>query len=68
MNDKYILPVIEKSAPHAVVLTETWFSDDYQGSIMNYNSFHTIRSERRSGGVSIYCDKKIISQKIENLS
>ena len=67
-NDKYILPIIEKSNPHAIVLTETWFTDDYQGSIMNYDSFHTIRSQSRSGGVSIYSDNKLTSQKIENLS
>lgn len=67
-NAKYILPVIERSDPHAVVLTETWFTNDYQASILNYNEFHTIRSNARSGGVSIYSDNKFNSKKIEDLS
>ena len=60
-NIEYFLPLIEKSNIYALVLTETWFSDAYQGSIVNYNSYHTIRSNRQSGGVSVFVDKKVNS-------
>ena len=66
-NAEYFLPIIEKSSIHALVLTETWFTDAYQGSIVNYNSYHTIRSDRRSGGVSVFVDKNFHSHMIVNL-
>ena len=53
---------------HALILTETWFTDDNHCSIKNYCSYHTIRSDRQSGGISIFVDENFISRKVQNLS
>ena len=44
--------------PDVLNLTETWFSEDYSEGINGYNSFHTIRKDRRSGGVSLFYQTK----------
>ena len=37
-----------------LVLTETWFSDTFQCDIEGYRSFHTHRTGKRGGRVSVY--------------
>ena len=49
-NSNFFLPIVELAMPHVLVLTETWFTDDYHPSIINFDSYHSIRSSR-SGGV-----------------
>ena len=66
-NSTSFLPVLEKSSPHVLILTETWFTTEYQASIPNYESYHTVRSDRQSGGVSIYIRDGLISRKIPEL-
>ena len=44
--------------PDVLNLTETWFSEDYSEGINGYNSFHFIRKDRRSGGVSLFYQTK----------
>ena len=42
--------------PDAIILTETWLNDDNKelANIPGYIRFHTIRLNRRSGGVSVF--------------
>ena len=55
------------SYPDVMVLTETWFTDENAKSIDSYNCYHTIRSDRRSGGVSIYVSDKFKSASVPEL-
>ena len=66
-NSNHFLPIVEQSKPHVLVLTETWFTKDYHQSIINYKSYHTIRSSRASGGVSIFIIDDIKSRKIDEI-
>ena len=54
--------------PEIIILSETWFTEDYQDNIGGYSSFHTVRSNRRSGGVSVFVKHAILSKKIPHLS
>ena len=47
------------SYPDILVLTETWFSDEYKVDIPDYNGHHVVRNEKRSGGVSVYVSVKL---------
>ena len=67
-NAQFFLPLIENSRPEIFIATETWFTDDYQAEINDYDSFHTVRLDRQSGGVSIYVSNSINSRKIVNYS
>jgi len=42
------------SKPDVLVLTETWFSREVVVDIDGYSAYHTFRTERRGGGVSVY--------------
>ena len=53
--------------PEILVLTETWFTDNNIQNIPGYNSYHTLRIGRSSGGVSIYVKDSFISSKIVEL-
>ena len=66
-NSNFFLPIVELAMPHVLVLTETWFTDDYHPSIINFDSYHSIRSSR-SGGVSVFVIDSFDSRKIDNLS
>ena len=65
---QFIIPIIEKSNPQAVVLSETWFTEDYQPSFPNFIAHHTIRSNRQYGGVSVFISSRYFSRKISELS
>ena len=67
-NANGFLPIIDKSDPHVVILTETWFKDDFRSPITNFNDHHTVRSNRQSGGVSVYVKDTLPSRKIAELS
>ena len=66
-NSNTFLPIIGNSKPHILVLTETWFTEDYHPPIVNYEAYHSIRSSR-SGGVSVYVLNNLNSRKIADLS
>ena len=54
--------------PDVICLTETWFSKDYTQPITGFNAVHTIRSDRNSGGVSIYIKESLGFEKISQFS
>jgi len=54
--------------PIIIVLTETWFTSDFQADIEGYSSYHIFRSNRRGGGVSIYVRSDHQSRLIPELS
>ena len=56
------------SFPKIFVLCETWFSEDNCMDIPGYTAFHSIRSGRRSGGVSIYVQDFLSCTLIKDLS
>ena len=49
--------------PNVIVLSETWLSDDV--NMDGFKDFHTFRNDRRSGGVSIFCNENYNSEKLE---
>ena len=53
--------------PAIIVLTETWLSETNKSmcNIEGYNSYHTIRMNRRSGGVSVFVDSRLESFELE---
>ena len=53
--------------PDVMVFSETWFDEANVQYIQNYNSFHTIRTANRSGGVSILVKNSISCQKVAQL-
>ena len=58
-----------KIKPDIIILTETWFSDCFTGSIDGFTGFHCMRRGKRGGGVSIFVklslSAKITEQKNE---
>ena len=69
MNSSMMLSIFDTQVkyPDVFILTETWFTPNYQDNILGYNSFHTIR-EHRSGGVSVFIAENFQSTLIERLS
>jgi len=55
-------------APDVIVLTETWFRDDYVEEIDSYIGYHMFRQTRRGGGVSIFVKMKLRSKSIMQCS
>ena len=51
------------NCPKILVLSETWLQDEV--ILDGYNSFHTFRTDRRSGGVSVFCSVEFGAVKIE---
>ena len=56
--------------PDILVFTETWLTNDNveRANIDGYTAFHTIRSDKRSGGVSIFVHNNVSVSKITELS
>ena len=50
------------------VFSETWFDIDSCSSMNNFDAFHTIRKEKRCGGVSVYIRNSYKSYKLSNIS
>ena len=59
-----------KSPPSCLVLSETWLGELNKDlfNIDGYECYNTIRSEKRSGGVSAYIAESFFSWKVEELS
>ena len=51
-----------KSYPDVLTLTETRFTADYTEDLVGYRSYHSVRTGRRSGGVSVYVKNEIKSE------
>ena len=51
--------------PQIIILTETWFSNENAWNLEGYASYHTIRPNRRSGGVSDYVNNNLASNKLQ---
>jgi len=56
-----------KSTVAVIVLTETWFSACNTECIPNYTGYHTYRSSKGGGGVSVYVHNNYNSCSIPNL-
>ena len=56
------------SFPDVICFTETWFLESNTEEILGYKSYHTIRTERRSGGVSVYVRHQYNSKLLPNYS
>ena len=56
--------------PDAFAMCETWHSSDsfLPNFYENYEIFHTVRTDGRGGGVSVYVDQKYIPSLIPHLS
>ena len=57
-----------KCSIDVIILTETWFSEGLCQNIEGYKAYHTYRSNRTGGGISIYVKKNLCSSAHENLS
>ena len=55
-------------APDVLVFSETWFNLYDITLIEGYSDFHTVRENRRGGGVSIYVKNNYPSKQLKNLS
>ena len=63
---RLFISVFHENLPAALVLTETWFNINNEADINNYQSFHTVRSVRASGGVSIFIHESLKAFKIDS--
>ena len=48
--------------------TETWFCSDSCTDIDGFSSYHTFRSDRKGGGVSVFVRQNFKSRKLQNIS
>ena len=53
-NADSFFPIFDDKLPQIFVLSETWFTENYKADIPNFNSHHTIRPIRQSGGISVF--------------
>lgn len=67
-SDELFCSFEDKSYPHIFVLTETWFSSENTQDLTGYTCFHTVRSARRSGGVSVFVKSSLNPNFLENFS
>ena len=56
--------------PDILVISETWITSENKHlcNIEGFNSFHTIRKERRGGGIAIYVSNRYIAEKVDCVS
>ena len=69
-NSDSFLGLFDKpqNLPRVFVLTETWFEPHSVKHIPGYQGYHTVREERRSGGVSVYVADVISSRILSEFS
>jgi len=53
---------------HVLVLTETWFSADNATEVDGYNAYHSYRTDKVGGGVSVYVSDNLASKQLHNLA
>ena len=56
------------SYPQILTLTETWFTGDFTEDLPGFTSFHSVRTDRRSGGVSVFIRSEYESKILSNYS
>ena len=66
--DNFMLLFKENSMPDCFIFSETWYDGYEPFLIPNFTGFHTVRKNRRSGGVSIYVKNSFNSEFIDELS
>ena len=66
-SDNFFCLFDDGNMPQIIILTETWFSNENAWNLEGYESYHTIRPNRRSGGVSVYVKNNLVSNKLQNL-
>ena len=54
--------------PEIVVCSETWFTDEYSETIDGYSAYHTVRTNQRSGGVSVFIKESLVSRTVSHLT
>ena len=67
-NIDSFIPIIDKNLPNVLMFTETWFTENYQANLQNYQAFHTVRPIRLSGGTSIYVRNDLNATQLNNFS
>ena len=67
-NIDSFIPIIDKNLPNVLIFTETWFTENYQANLLNYQAFHTVRPMRLSGGTSIYVRNDLNATQLNNFS
>ena len=67
-SDCFLSLFPENRLPQVFTFTETWFTKNYVDSILGYTSYHTVRNDSRSGGVSVFILDSINSQQLLDLS
>ena len=51
-----------------MAFSETWHTEDLCTTINTYNDYHTVRANKKGGGVSLYISNKYRSSKLVNIS
>ena len=51
-----------------MAFSETWHTEDLCTTINTYNDYHTVRANKKGGGVSLYISNKYRSSKLVNMS
>ena len=57
-----------KNRTHIIILTETWFSEELVGDVERYTGFHSCRSGRTGGGVSVFVANELNAHSISEHS
>ena len=50
-----------------IILSETWFTENFQCDIEGFQSYHVYRTDRRGGGVSVFVRDNLCSVSLHNL-
>lgn len=68
-SDELILFLVNlKTDIDVLILTETWFNQFNYHDIPGFNSYHSFRTERTGGGVSVYVIDRLKSSMISDLT
>ena len=66
--DNFLCLFPENSMPDVFIFSETWHDANIPVIIPGYTAYHTVRTDRRSGGVSVYAKQCFKSCQILELS
>jgi len=67
-NELFIFLSQLSVTPVVLIFTETWFTYDNVVNIEGYAGYHTCRTNRRGGGVSVYVSSALVSRYISDWS
>ena len=68
IDECYSMMRTPRSYPNVLILTETWYLLDYTVILSTYSSFHSLKPNRRSGGVFVLIKNTFVSQLIDEFS